>query len=124
MCTRILSNEHEKPIVVAPTMDWQESTQPKLYVFPKDRERNGGKKVGDLQLITDNYNTQYRTAIDLTNKRFFFELTTEPNVIWMDIKKFNLEANASVMALDPYNMELSGDVTEKFEETSDIYCTI
>ena len=27
------------------------------------------------------YNTEYRTAIDLTNRRYFFELSTVPNLI-------------------------------------------
>ena len=36
------------------------------------------------------YNTEYRTVTDLTNKRYFFELTTSPNVIWADLAKFKL----------------------------------
>lgn len=27
------------------------------------------------------YNTEYRTAMNLTDRRYFFELTTAPNVI-------------------------------------------
>lgn len=60
------------------------------------------------------YNTEYRTAIDLTSRRYFFELTTAPNVIWMNLDKFNLSAGAPVMILDPDNIELSGDVSAKF----------
>jgi penicillin V acylase-like amidase (Ntn superfamily) len=61
------------------------------------------------------YNTEYRTAIDLTNKRYFFELTTSPNVIWTDLAKFNLAPGAQVMVLNPDNIELSGNVTGKFQ---------
>lgn len=61
------------------------------------------------------YNTEYRTAIDLTNKRYFFELTTAPNVIWVDLTKFNLNPSAPVLVLDPDNIALSGDVTEDFQ---------
>jgi len=61
------------------------------------------------------YNTEYRTAIDLTNRRYFFELTTTPNVIWMDLAKFNLQAGASVMRLDPDNTALAGNVSARFE---------
>ena len=61
------------------------------------------------------YNTEYRTAIDLTNRRYFFELTTTPNVIWMDLSKFNLKAGASVMILNPDNIQLAGDVSAKFQ---------
>lgn len=28
--------------------------------------------------------------MDLTNRRYFFELTDQPNVVWMDLSKFDL----------------------------------
>jgi choloylglycine hydrolase len=61
------------------------------------------------------YNTEYRTAINLTARRYFFELTTSPNVLWADLTKFDLKPGAPVMILDPDNLELSGDVTERFQ---------
>ena len=64
------------------------------------------------------YNTEYRTVTDLTNKRYFFELTTSPNVIWADLAKFKLAAGAPVMVLNPDNIKLSGDVSEKFSKTA------
>jgi choloylglycine hydrolase len=60
------------------------------------------------------YNTEYRTVTDLTNKRYFFELTTSPNVIWVDLTKFNLNPGAPVKTLNPDSIDLSGDVTRKF----------
>ena len=60
------------------------------------------------------YNTEYRTVMDLTNKVYFFELTTAPNVIWADLTKFNLKPGAPVRTLNPDNISLSGDVTGKF----------
>jgi penicillin V acylase-like amidase (Ntn superfamily) len=62
------------------------------------------------------YNTEYRTAINLTDRRYFFELTTSPNVLWADLKKFDLKPGAPVMTLDPDDMALSGDVTERFQK--------
>lgn len=62
------------------------------------------------------YNTEYRTAIDLTNRRYFFELTTSPNVIWMNLAKFNFKAGAPVMTLDPDDINLAGDVSAKFRK--------
>jgi len=62
------------------------------------------------------YNTEYRTAIDLTNRRYFFELTTVPNVIWMDLEKFNFKAGASVMILDPDSIDLAGNVSANFQK--------
>jgi choloylglycine hydrolase len=60
------------------------------------------------------YNTEYRTVMDLTNKVYFFELTTSPNVIWADLTKFNVNAGAPVRTFNPDNINLSGDVTGKF----------
>lgn len=62
------------------------------------------------------YNTEYRTAADLTNKRYFFELTTSPNVIWTDLSKFDLRSGAPVLEINPDNIALSGDVTDKFKK--------
>jgi choloylglycine hydrolase len=62
------------------------------------------------------YNTEYRTAINLTTRRYFFELTTAPNVIWADLMKFDLKHGASVMALNPDNIDLSGNVTADFHK--------
>lgn len=63
------------------------------------------------------YNTEYRTAINLTSRRYFFELTTSPNVIWADLDGFDLEPGSPVMTLDPANIELSGNVTASFAKT-------
>jgi choloylglycine hydrolase len=62
------------------------------------------------------YNTEYRTVTDHTDKRYFFELTTAPNVIWVDLKKFDLRPGAPVRALHPGNIDLSGDVTARFHK--------
>ena len=62
------------------------------------------------------YNTEYRTAVDLTNRRYFFELTTSPNVIWADLTKLDLSPNAPVLELNPDNISLAGDVTDKFRK--------
>jgi penicillin V acylase-like amidase (Ntn superfamily) len=64
------------------------------------------------------YNTEYRTVTDLTNKRYFFELTTSPNVIWAELGKFNLAPGAPVMVLNPDNISLSGEVSGKFKKAA------
>jgi penicillin V acylase-like amidase (Ntn superfamily) len=61
------------------------------------------------------YNTEYRTAIDLTNRQYFFEFTTTPNVVWMSLDSFDLSEDSPVMLLDPNNMALSGDVAADFK---------
>src|SRR5436309_599570 len=62
------------------------------------------------------YNTEYRTVTNLTDQRYFFELTTSPNVFWASLPKFDLTPGASVMILNPDNIELSGDVTGMFQK--------
>ena len=57
------------------------------------------------------YNTEYRTVSDPTNKLYFFELTTSPNVIWTDLKKLDFRPGAPVRTLDPDSIELVGDVS-------------
>jgi choloylglycine hydrolase len=60
------------------------------------------------------YNTEYRTAANLTAKRYYFELTTSPNVIWVEFAKMDLAAGQPVRVLNPDDIALSGDVTASF----------
>jgi choloylglycine hydrolase len=62
------------------------------------------------------YNTEYRTVMNLTKLRYYFELTTSPNVIWTDLSKFDLAPGSPVKLLNPDNIDLSGEVTEKFQK--------
>jgi penicillin V acylase-like amidase (Ntn superfamily) len=60
------------------------------------------------------YNTDYRTIVNLDKRRYCFELTTSPNVIWVDLEDFDLSPGAPVMELNPDNIDMSGNVTDKF----------
>ena len=40
------------------------------------------------------FDTEYRIVSNLTGKRYFFELTTAPNVIWTDLAKLNFNEGA------------------------------
>jgi choloylglycine hydrolase len=60
------------------------------------------------------YNTEYRTVVDSTNKRYFFELSDAPNVIWLNLASFDLSAGAPVRRLDPADVANAGDVAAKF----------
>jgi len=64
------------------------------------------------------YDTEYRTVINLEARRYFFELTTSPNVIWVDLGKFDLSPEAAVMVLDPDDIELSGNVNRHFKRAA------
>lgn len=60
------------------------------------------------------YNTEYRTVGNLSNRRYFFELSTSPNVVWADLDTFDLTEGAPVMVLDPDDIDLSGNVSDRF----------
>ena len=55
------------------------------------------------------------SLFDLTNQRYYFELTTSPNVIWMDLAKFKLTKGSPALLLHPDDIKLSGDVTKSFK---------
>ncbi len=59
------------------------------------------------------YNTEYRTVCDLTNKTYFFELTTSPNTIWMQFDKLDLPDGGDPLIVDPYDDTMVGDVTAR-----------
>ncbi len=61
------------------------------------------------------YDTEYRTALDLTNQRYFFELTTSPNVIWVSLANLDFSPGAPVRVLDPDDIHLCGEVSRSFE---------
>lgn len=60
------------------------------------------------------YNTEYRTVCDLTNRCYYFEFTTAPNVIWTKLDNLNFEPGAPVMTLDPDDIGLAGEVSDAF----------
>ncbi|OPX13391.1 linear amide C-N hydrolase [Mycobacterium sp. AT1] len=60
------------------------------------------------------YNTEYRSVCDLTNRRYFFELTTSPSLIWVGLDGLDLAEDAPVTAVDPYDESLAGNVTQSF----------
>lgn len=59
------------------------------------------------------YNTEYRTVVDLTQKLYFFELSTSPSVIWIDFD--GLKLTDEPLEINPYDTTLVGDVTARFE---------
>lgn len=59
------------------------------------------------------YNTEYRTVVDLTEKLYFFELSTSPNVIWIDFDALKLDDQP--LEINPYDTTLVGDVTSRFQ---------
>jgi choloylglycine hydrolase len=58
------------------------------------------------------YNTEYRTVTDLTNRMYFFELTTSPNVVWVEMDR--LKFDDGPIAVNPYDESLVGDISDRF----------
>ncbi len=61
------------------------------------------------------YNTEYRTVVDLTHKRYFFELTTNPSIVWIDLEKLDFTPGTPVKAINPDSIDLAGNVTAKLQ---------
>ena len=65
--------------------------------------------------------TQWRTIADLTNKRYYFEFTNMPNVVWIDLDDLNLKKGAPVQAFDlAADLEASGEVSAKFSDAKPV----
>jgi len=60
------------------------------------------------------YDTEYRTVSDLTTKTYFFELSTSPNTVWIELDGFDFTDGGAPRAIDPYDESLIGDVTARF----------
>jgi choloylglycine hydrolase len=60
------------------------------------------------------YNTEYRSVCDLTNHAYFFELTTSPSLIWVQLDRLHLDEGSPPTAIDPYDESLTGNVTQRF----------
>ena len=60
--------------------------------------------------------TIYRTVADLTNGIYFYESTTSPNIIWVDLKK--IDFSDGVRKLDLTGNDRIGDVTDQFEKAT------
>lgn len=63
----------------------------------------------------DAWPTRWITVADVTNKLYFFNSTTAPNIIWLDLNKINFSEGAQASSIDPTNIKLKGDITHKLK---------
>lgn len=61
----------------------------------------------------DTWTTRWVTVADLTNKVYYFNSTSTPNIIWLDLAKIDFSEKASGLSLDPTDISLEGNVLEK-----------
>ncbi|UYP19904.1 linear amide C-N hydrolase [Rhodococcus sp. Z13] len=67
--------------------------------------------------------TIWQTVADLTNKRYVFDSTTRPNVLWIDLDKLDFSEGTPAGKLDllgDTSLEggLAGNVSSRFEDTA------
>jgi penicillin V acylase-like amidase (Ntn superfamily) len=62
--------------------------------------------------------TMFRTVIDLTGNRYYFESTYAPNVVWLDTSKIDFTQGTPELGLQVEKkiMQLHGDVTSQLEK--------
>lgn len=58
----------------------------------------------------DAWPTRWVSVADLTNKVFYFNSTTTPNIIWLDLNQLEFSEGKPVLSLDPNDLNLLGDV--------------
>lgn len=61
----------------------------------------------------DTWATRWVSMADLTNKVYYFNSTTTPNIIWVDFANLNFNTGAPVLSIDPTNINLVGEVSKK-----------
>lgn len=69
--------------------------------------------------------TIWQVVLDLTNKRYVFESTTRPNIVWVDFNKVSFAEGTKVLRLDLVGRMaleggLSGDVSHKFTDVGEL----
>lgn len=69
--------------------------------------------------------TLWQVVSDLTNKRYVFESTTRPNIVWLNLDDVDLSEGAKQLRLnlvDDLAVEngLAGDVSDKFEDAGSL----
>ena len=62
----------------------------------------------------DAWPTRWVSVSNLNNNIFFFNSTTAPNLIWVDLGKLNFTVGSPVLSIDPTDIKLEGDISKKF----------
>jgi choloylglycine hydrolase len=77
--------------------------------------RNTSSPFGDPDPNKPNISTtMWRTIDDQKSLVMFYESTISPNVIWIDMKKFDFAKGSEVKTLSAEDYSLVGDVTKVF----------
>jgi penicillin V acylase-like amidase (Ntn superfamily) len=61
----------------------------------------------------DAWATRWVSVADVTNNIYYFNSTSAPNIIWIDLHKLNFQEGAPVLSIDPTDIHLEGNITDK-----------
>ena len=93
-CSRILWNDNKLAVVVGRTMDWPESTEPVLTVFPRGMKRNGGR-LGPVEVVKDNpvtwttkYGSLVTTVYGIGTADGFNERGLAAHMLYLNVNRF------------------------------------
>lgn len=75
-------------------------------MVPFGAEDTSGNKTVDA------WSTRWVSIADLTHKIYYFNSTTTPNIIWLEMAKLNFANGAPVLTIDPDDMRLVGEVSK------------
>ncbi|MBX7433679.1 linear amide C-N hydrolase [Mycobacterium sp. Y57] len=84
--------------------------------------RNMATPIGFVDPVKPNVSpTQWRTICDLTHRRYYFELTNMPNVVWVDLEKLDLQEGAPVQMFDlASDLDAAGEISGRFRPADPI----
>ena len=65
-------------------------------------------------ITEDTWPTRWVSASDVTNLVYYFNSTSAPNIIWVDLKNLDFSTHQKVKKIDLHNSLLVGNVSDKF----------
>lgn len=67
------------------------------------------------------YPTWWLSAVDVTNRTYYFQPTTSPNLIWLDLGELDLDEGSPTRRIDPRQLDLVGDVDDHLAPAAQPY---
>lgn len=64
----------------------------------------------------DAWPTRWVSISDLTNKVYYFNSTTAPNVVWVNLNELQFDKGSPLLVVDPTNVHLVGDLKRSLKK--------
>lgn len=74
----------------------------------------GAKDTSNI-VSEDTWPTRWVSVCDVTNLVYYFNSTSAPNLIWVDLKSLDFSLSQPVKSINPHNPALIGNVSNKFK---------